>query len=164
MTNKNNLNDVVTILTSAAGLISQLFPKLFGQNKKVLTQSDWLTIIPGSGYWTTELRTYLAARIKNDTALSRVQEYTKYFVDEHRHDIDSNLPPYNATISSEQFNNVLNKFLTILEQEKYSGGTYPVGQTPGGFGSTINYSTLLPIALGGLILVAAMKKKRGRRS
>jgi len=160
---KNNLNDVVTILTSAAGLLSQIFPNLFGGGKKKLNDSDWLTIIPGAGYWTTELRNYLKTKIQNDTALSRVQEYTRYFVDEQRSNIDSNLPPYPAYISSEKFNQVYTKFLSILEQEKLTGGTSPVGLVPGGMGSTFNIQALAPLLIGGIALVALMKSKKRKR-
>lgn len=161
---KNNLNDVVTILTSAAGLLSQIFPNLFGGGKKKLNESDWLTIIPGAGYWTTELRNYLKTKIQNDTALSRVQEYTRYFVDEQRSNIDSKLPAYPAYITPEKFNQAYQKFLAILEQEKLTGGTSPVGLVPGGMGSTLNITALAPLLIGGVILYAAMrKKKRGRK-
>ena len=50
--------------------------------------------------------------------------------------------------------------MALLEKEKLTGGTSPVGLTPGGFGATLDYSTLLPLAVGAFVLVMIMKKKK----
>jgi hypothetical protein len=47
-----------------------------------------------------------------------------------------------------------------LQQETYTGGTSPVGVTPGGYGLSADYSTLMPLAIGAIALVFLMKSKK----
>ena len=51
--------DPITIITGGLAVVSQLFPNIFGGGRKRLTDADWLQLFPGSGYWTSLLRSYL---------------------------------------------------------------------------------------------------------
>jgi hypothetical protein len=165
--------DPVTIITAGTALLGSLFPNLFGQNRKLLTTNDWIQLIPGSGYWTQKLRTFLAARIKYDVDLGNMQALTIDFVFENRSLICPDVP-----VSSQCWNNpgtglyvgqgscpeCMTKFYAILKQETQTGGMSPVGQTPGGIGQTVNLNALIPLAIAGVVLVAALKtKKRPKR-
>jgi hypothetical protein len=81
---------------------------------------------------------------------------------ENQSSIDPGLPSFPAKLTQTQYDNLLNKFYSILAEEKRTGGNSPVGQVPGGFGSTIDYSVIVPLLVGGIALVAVMKKKKSR--
>ena len=166
------LKDPVTVITAGTALLSSLFPNLFGQNRKLLTTNDWIQLIPGSGYWTTKLRSFLSARIKYDVDLGNMQALTIDFVFENRSLICPDVP-----VSSQCWNNpgtglyagqgscpeCMTKFYAILKQETQTGGMSPVGQTPGGIGQTLNLNALIPLAIAGVVLVAALKTKKKTR-
>lgn len=156
----SRLGDPVSVITAGVTLLSQLFPNIFGGGRKRLTDADWLELIPGSGYWTTALRNHLKSAIHYNNNVDNIQPFTRYFVDEHRSEIYPGLPPYPGQINETQYQAAFSKFMKILDQEKYSGGTSPVGNTPGGVGGTIDYSTLIPIAIGAVALVLIMKSKK----
>jgi hypothetical protein len=147
----SSLKDPVTILTSGVAILSQLFPNIFGGSRKRLTESDWLTLLPGAGYWTTSLRNYLKARIHYDTDYTNnILQYSKNFVYENASQICKGA--YTESCYS--------SFLNLLKTETQTGGNSPVGITPGGYGQTIDYSTLMPLAIGAIALVLLLKSKK----
>lgn len=163
--NHKSLNDPVTVITAGVSVLSQLFPNIFGGSRKKLSESDWLALMPGAGYWTTQLRNYLKARINYDVDFTtNVQPFTNNFIYDNRKQICPNIPDscwtYNQTGSCTQ---CVQTFYNILSKEKSTGGNSPVGITPGGYGMTLDYSTLIPIAIGGVILVMLMKNKKGKK-
>ena len=158
------LGDPVTIITAGVGILSSLFPNIFGGNRKRLTDADWLQLFPGSGYWTSALRNDLKTHIHYDVDFpGNVSDFTKYFVDRKRSDIIPSLPAYPATITGEQYQQAYKTFLEYLALEKQTGGNSPVGQVPGGYGQTVDWSKFIPIAIGGIVLIVAMKNKKGSR-
>lgn len=145
------LNDPVTILTGGVAVLTQLFPNIFGGGRKRLTNDDWLQLIPGAGYWSTRLREYLKTRIHYDVDFSRnVLPFSQQFAFDNR-----------ATICGSKNNEqCYAAFLELLKTESLTGGQSPIGVTPGGVGLGLDYSTLIPIALGGVLLVMLMNKKK----
>ena len=143
------LGDPVTVLTGSIAVLSQLFPNIFGGGRIRLTNAHWMEMFPGNGMWTVRLRNYLSSTIHYDVDMQNVEQFTRYFVDINKNSI----PGSNFT---EKFQNLLN----IIAEEKYTGGKSPGGMIPGIPGG-IDYSTLLPIGLGVVILVLMMKNKKG---
>jgi hypothetical protein len=154
-----NLKDgdpISGILGGSLSLLSGLFPNIFGGNRKALTSSDWLTLLPGSGYWSTKLRNYMALHIKYDVDyINNIQEFTRNFVDENKSGICPNIITNNET----NFLKCYNAFIDIITRERASGGTSYPGETPGGYGSTLDLNSLLPIALIGIVLIFMKNKK-----
>ena len=149
--NHKRLSDPVTVITSGVAILSQLFPNIFGGNRKRLTETDWLQLFPGAGYWTTSLRNYLKAHIHYDTDYTaNVLQYSKDFVYNNASQLCGGV--YTDACYS--------KFLGMLQTEKNTGGNSPIGITPGGYGLTTDYSTLVPLAIGALALVFLMKSKK----
>lgn len=149
--NHSRLADPATILTAGVAVLTQLFPNIFGGNRKKLTESDWLQLLPGAGYWTTSLRNYLKAHITYDVDYTNnIIPFTKYFVDDNK----------NQICGGSYTDACYSKFLGMLDTEKKTGGMDPVGITPGGYGGTVNYSTLMPLAIGAIALVFLMKSKK----
>lgn len=163
-----SLKDPVTILTGGVALLSQLFPNIFGGARKRLTENDWTLLIPGAGYWSTRLRNYLKARIQYDTDFTaNVQPYTLQFVSENHQQICprtytfQNPPGSNPGGGGSQgWLPCYEKLLSILQTESNTGGNSPIGITPGGFGGSLDYSTLMPLAIGAIALVVLMKSKK----
>lgn len=150
---KSRLGDPISIITAGASVLNSLFPNIFGGNRKELTNSMWLELIPGSGYYTTALRNYLKTRIKYDVDfVTNALPFSQQFAFNLR-DSGELCPNCDNTQAYQNFLNVLNK-------EKQTGGNLPIGQTPGGFGSTLDLSTLVPLAIGGVVLVMLMKNKK----
>ncbi len=151
------LGDPVAVITGGMALLTSLFPNIFGGGRTKLTRAHWIELMPGNGSWTTALRTYLAGAIHYDNNLENIQEYTKYFVHENQAQIckEMNLQNYPGQYSNECFT----RFLQILREETYTGGTSPVGQIPGGYG-TINWASVIPFAIGGIVLIALFKNKK----
>lgn len=148
--------DPITIITGGVGLLSSIFPNLFGGGRRRLTNADWLQLFPGSGYWTTALRKKLQSSIHYDSDLKNIEEFTKYFVDENKAQICGGAPC--------SFTNAFSKFAQILQQERVTGGNYPVGNYPGGIGGgSINYQEILiygGIAILAITLLSKSKKKK----
>ncbi|MBK9285052.1 MAG: hypothetical protein IPM51_12165 [Sphingobacteriaceae bacterium] len=158
---RNNLADPVSIITGGVAVLSQIFPNIFGGGRRRLNSQDWIQLIPGSGFWSTKLRQYLEARIHYDADLGNIQPFTAAFVWDNRRQIcpavQDSCWEYNKPESCIE---CMRAFYAILNEESRTGGMSPVGQTPGGFGQTINWSAVLPIAIGGVVLVMAMKTKK----
>jgi hypothetical protein len=166
--NHKRLNDPITILTGGVAVLSQLFPNIFGGARKRLTESDWLQLIPGAGYWSTKLRNYLKTRIQYDTDFTaNIQPFTLDFVSQNH----SLICPRTYTFQNPPGNNpggggsqgwlpCYQSLLVLLQKENQTGGQSPVGITPGGYGGTIDYSTILPLAVGAFALVLLMKSKK----
>jgi len=151
----------ITILTSGVAILSQIFPNIFGGNRKRLTEAMWLQLLPGAGYWTTSLRNYLQARIHYDVDYPKnVLQFTKDFVYERPGEV-CGLKDWGGP-ASPKFAACYESFLAKLSDEKNTGGQSPIGITPGGYGMTTNYSALVPIALGALALIVVMKSKKKR--
>jgi len=148
--------DPITIITGGVALVSSIFPNLFGGGRKKLTSSDWLQLLPGSGYWTSALRSHLSKTIHYDSDLKNMEEFTKYFVDENKTQICGGTPC--------SFTDAFQKFAQILKQEKMTGGSSPVGSYPGGIGgASINYNEIIVyggIALLAITLLSKSKKKK----
>lgn len=147
------LSDPVSIITGGVALLTQLFPNIFGGGRKELTEADWNTLIPGSGYWTVKLRNYLKSRIKYDVDFTNnVQPFTIQFVADNKQGI---CPTFNT--DNHNWTACYQKFLQMLKEEQQTGGQSPVGQTPG-ISAGIDWNTILPIALIGVVAVAVFKR------
>lgn len=169
--NQRRLGDPVTILTGGVAVLTQLFPNIFGGARKRLSDSDWLTLIPGAGYWSTKLRNYLKTRIHYDTDFTaNVQPFTLQFVSENH----ALICPRTYTFQNPPGSNpggggsqgwlpCYQKLLSLLQQETATGGNAPIGITPGGFGGSLDYSTLVPLAIGAAILVILMKTPKKKK-
>lgn len=171
--NNRNLKEVanvdpITILTGGVAVLSQIFPSIFGGNRKRLTEADWLQLIPGAGYWSTKLRNYLKTRIQYDVDFANnTQPFTLQFVSENHNSICprtytfQNPPGVNpGGGGSAGWLPCYEMLLSKLRQEQETGGNSPIGITPGGYGGTIDYSTLMPLAIGAIALVFLMKSKK----
>lgn len=165
------LADPVTILTGGLAVLSQLFPNIFGGSRKRLTDADYNQLIPGAGYWSTKFRNYVKTRIHYDVDFANnIQGVTLNFVGTNNEAICPKMYTFQNPPGTDPGGNgeaswtpCIQKFYEILNQESYTGGTSPVGITPGGIGATLDYSTLLPLAVGALVLVMVMKKKKRSR-
>lgn len=153
--------DPITIITGGVGLLSSVFPNLFGGGRKRLTDQDWLQMFPGSGYWTVNLRNSLKNSIHYDSDLGNVEKFTGYFVWQNRSTICPNVPsscfPYD---NPHLCPDCMNKFFELMRKERTTGGQNPVGTFPGGIGGSINYEQVL--VYGGIALLAftLLKKKK----
>jgi hypothetical protein len=162
--NHRRLNDPVTVITSGIAVLSQLFPNIFGGSRKRLTESDWMTLLPGAGYWTTSLRNYLQLHIHYDVDYpGNVLQFTKNFVYERPSELCGLSSWGTGTQSGNNFTKCYQNFLLKLQTEKNTGGNSPIGITPGGYGGTLDYSTLVPIAIGAVAIVLLMKSKKKKR-
>lgn len=151
------LGDPVTVITAGISLLTSLFPNIFGGNRKRLTDADYVSLLPGSGYWTTRLRDYLKSRIQYDVDwVTNVEPFSAQFAYYRR---DENQGFCDECSNPEAVKALYN----LIREESNTGGNSPVGQVPGGYGSTLDYSTLIPIVIGGLALVLIMKKKKTTR-
>jgi len=160
--NQRRLNDPVSIITGGVAVLTQLFPNIFGGARKRLTETDWLTILPGAGYWTTSLRNYLKARIHYDVDyVNNALQFTKDFVFERPMEI-CGLTDWGGS-ASPRYEACYQSFLQKLQTEKNTGGQSPVGITPGGYGLTANYSSLIPLAIGAAALVILMKTPKRKK-
>jgi hypothetical protein len=168
LSSRGRLGDPVTILTGGLAVLSQIFPNIFGGGRKRLTDSDWLQMLPGAGYWTQKLRNYLKARIHYDVDYTtNVEPFTLQFVSENHNQICPRTYTFQTPPGSNPGGNgtaswlpCYQQLLSKLQQETYTGGTSPVGVTPGGYGLTADYSTLMPLAIGAIALVFLMKSKK----
>jgi hypothetical protein len=162
------LKDPITILTAGVAVLGQIFPNIFGGGRKRLTDEMWLELLPGAGYWTNELRSYLKTRIHYDVDFAKnVKPFTMQFVADN----NAAICPGTYTFQNPPGTNpggggaagwlpCYERLLQLLQQEKYTGGTSPIGITPGGYGLTADYSTILPLAIGAVALVFLMKSKK----
>lgn len=155
------LADPVSVITGGVAILSQIFPNIFGGGRRRLNNQDWLQLFPGAGYWTTALRNYLESRIHYDVDLKNIQPFTNDFIWDNRKQICPGVPDscwtYNQPGSCLECVQALYK---ALDQEKKTGGNSPVGLTPGGIGQTIDWSLVAPLAIGGVFLALAIKKKK----
>lgn len=147
----SNLGDPVSIIVGGVAVIQGLFPNIFGGGRRELTSADWTQMFPGAGAWTVRLRNYLARTIHYDSDLGNIEEFTRNFVYENM-----------GSLAGANFTEKYSNFLAIIQQEKFSGGTSPIGNIPG-YVAGINYQQLIPYALGGLVLVFLLKRKKGGR-
>lgn len=151
--NYNNLSEPIAIITGGVAILQSIFPNLFGGGRRVLTTQDWTQMFPGNGAWTVRLRNYLANTIHYDADLTNISPFTRNFV------FDNKVALCGVGVP---FNNCFQTFLQIIEQEKFSGGTFPVGQIPGIAGA-FNYQAFLPWVIGGLALVLVVRAGGRRR-
>ena len=153
--------DPFAVITGGIGVLSNLFPNIFGGARKKLTSADWLQLIPGSGHWTTKLRNYLAIRIHYDVdAVANIQPFTVTFVWNNGAQICGHAKGTWGAAGPDTEQKCMQRFFDILREEQRTGGTSPIGQTPGGFGSTINYESLILLGGGLLLAMAVFKKKK----
>jgi len=159
LSNYVRLSDPVTIITAAAAALTQIFPNIFGGNRKRLSDADWNQIIPGNGYWTTALRNYLKTRIHYNTDVQKIVAGTS----------ETYLQAMTKAFHFNNVNNVRTMFPTLtefyaeLKKESAGGGTQtaPPGNIPGvGIGIPTEY---LLIGAGVIILMMARKKNRRRK-
>lgn len=139
--------DPFTIITGSLAVLTGLFPGIFGGSRKRLTDRDWMTLFPGNGMWTVRLRNYLKNTIHYDTDWSNVEPFTRNFVYENM-----------GAIPGANFTAKFKNFLEIIAEEKYTGGGSG-GHIPG-IPGTLDWSTLIPLALGAGLLIVIMKKKK----
>lgn len=144
------LKDPISIITGGVALLQGIFPSLFGGGRRQLTSADWVMMFPGAGAWTVRLKNYLANSIHYDSDLKNIEQFTRYFVDENKIAICGSGVPFNQCYST---------FLTIIEQEKFTGGKFPVGIIPG-ITRGLDYASILPFAIGGIILILVLRRKK----
>lgn len=142
-----SLSDPITIIMGGITALTALFPNLFGGGRVRLTNADWLKMFPGNGMWTVRLRNHLQGAIHYNVDLGNIEPYTRYFVDDNK----------SAFCESPSFEVCFQMFLQIIEEEKFSGGKSPGGRIPG-IPGTFDYMSLLPYALGGLVLLMVLRR------
>ena len=162
------------IFTSILGMGLEALSGLFGANRKKLNQSDWLQIMPVSGYWNNALRSYLSLHIGYDTDLGNIPTFTQYFVHENLYAIsDGKYANLDSTLPSGVFGTYLQKFYSLLSSERqsagYSGGYIDTSSVTGKsstsslslFSGQSELSTILIVGAGlGLVFALINKKKR----
>lgn len=163
--------DPTIVITGGLTVAQQLFPNLFGSNRRPITDQDWDSLFPGGGYWSTLLKSYLKSRCHYDVDMkfmypgnfgsggSWSRGYIAQFVLENRASICPNQPDscWSGTICQP----CMTAFQKILSQEGLTGGTQPAGIFPGMSGG-IDWTTIALIG-GGIFLVAALTKKGKRK-
>jgi hypothetical protein len=175
--NYNRLGfDPIVLITGGYALAQSLFPNLFGNNRKLITDSDWSQLFPGNGYWTVLLKKYCAERIKYDVDMRYLYPFEKFrgaiadFVVKNSTQICPDHTPsvrYGGTGTdpgcwSDGVNELvcqpcMSDFQKLLAAEQRGGGdTFPPGQS-------FNLQTLLLIGGGVLIIAAIAKKKRSTK-
>lgn len=167
LSDHQGLGDLVTILGGTVGLLSQLFPSIFGGARKELTTADWMQIIPGNGYYTSQLRNYLQGRIRYDVDFTKwAKTYTMDWLYPKRFEICQTIPescwrytPANVPGGGYECAQCFQVLNQVLQTEKLSGGSQPIGNIPG-YTAGIDFTKLLPIALavGGILLLSRKKK------
>ena len=155
----NSLRDPVTIITGGLGLIQTLFPNIFGGGRRVLTNEDWIKLIPGNGYITTALRTWLKNRIHYDSDLKDMEMHTIGFAQTNSM---SWCPDGSCQGNPESV--LMPKFYALLRKEQSSGGSTPFGQTPPFISGISGIDTTTALLIGGgllaLILIGRNKKRK----
>jgi len=166
LSNYVTLGDPFTAILSTLPSIFNLF------SKTPLSMNDLNVIFPGSGYWTTALKTYLMQHIawKDDKLQANLDQKLKAFIQnvyskseclEERGAGCFQIKTYPDVYECDA---CTQKFFNVLEQEKKSGGYSPVGKYPGTLFGGSSLSTYLPWIVGGGILILLLnKKKRGRK-
>lgn len=143
------LADPVSIILGIGTVIPQLFPNLFGSEKT--SQDTFNKLFPSNGYWTSQYKNFLLARIKYIKDIQRdLHMYTGQFIEAHLNEI---CPGKSGT-------DCWTAFYKLLTTESTSGGLNPVGNVLGG---GLNYQTLLLVGGGVLLLLALTKKKSNRK-
>lgn len=164
----DSLGDPVSVILGGATVISQILPNLFGAEKA--TAADFQKLFPSNGYWTSKFRVYLQSVIKYKKDIPRdLEMYTLQFV------IDNNagVCPQTYTFQNPPGNNpggggasgwlpCLEKFYQILRQEAATGGASPIGPIAPGLAG-INWSEILPYAIGGVALIVLLQGRKKRK-
>jgi len=183
LADNNRLGEPISILTAGLGLATQLFPNIFGSNRRALTSADWDKLFPGNGYYSVLLKTYLSQRIKYDVDTKFLYPFNHQGINMRGAIADFVVanaaqicPDYTAGAGgtnracwSDGRNELVCQpcmtiFSKILQQEQYSGGNQPVGQYPGGmFSGTLDMSTILLVGGGLLALVLLSKKSKAKK-
>ena len=159
--------DPVTIITGGIGLLTQLFPGIFGNSQPLLTDQEWLEIIPGNGYITSSLRTWLKSHLGRKSDLTRIFSSGKPGLEHHTIGFAQSKSMLWCPDGSCQGNPesvLMPKFYAALKKESYTGGNLPIGTVPNfisGFGG-LNVSTILLIGGGVFLLYALTNKKKSR--
>lgn len=157
LSSNHRLADPVSILTGGVAVLSQLFPNIFGGGRRRLTETDWLQLLPGAGFYTTNLRNYLKARIHYDVDYT---SNTLALSQQFAYDLRDQKNGFCDNCSN---NDAYKELLSVLQDETNTGGKSPIGPTPGGYGSTLDYSTLVPLAIGAVALILVMKSKKRKK-
>lgn len=164
------LGDLTEIITGGVGFLQSVFPNIFGGGRKRLNTSDWMQLIPGSGYWSNLYRGYMQSRIHYDVDFTTwARNFTMDFIFDHKNQICPEVPfscwqvigEFSDPNGGYQCTPCFTKFSQILQEESYSGGSYPVGNVPG-FQAGFNFTAMAPYLIGGLALVLLLNKKKKR--
>lgn len=122
-----NWYDPVSIIIGGVQTILDLFG--IGNKSRRLTQSDWANLFPTNGYWNNRLRSYLASHISWDTDLKNIEKFTEYFIHENLYEISGGKWANRSTLlSSNEWNEMVNKFYSILSSESKSSPKIEPGQ------------------------------------
>lgn len=168
--------DPIILITGGYALAQQLFPNLFGSQRKPITDQDWNSLFPGNGYWTTLLKKYCASRIKYDVDMKFLYPFGNSrgaiadFVVANSVAICPDHTPtakyggtgtdpgcWSSGTSELVCQPCMAAFQKLLAKEQAGGGdVFPPG-------SPFNYQTLLLIGGGVLLLVALSKKKSKKK-
>lgn len=153
--------DPMGIITGSIPLLNQIFPNLFGGNRRRLTQADWNQMFPGNGYWTVRLKNYLARHTHYDVDLKYLYDtgngygYIINFIAENRAEI---WPQRWQSVQQLSYPEQLRLFEDVINEEKFTGGNSPVSQVKYLQGS-MDFSKILPIAGVVLVVGLLMSKK-----
>lgn len=160
----DSLNDPVSVILGGTAVISQLLPNLFGAERA--TAADFEKLFPGSGFWTVKFRNYLQSAIKYKKDISRdILMYTTQFVIDNNNSICPGTYTFQQQPGSNpggSWNPCIEKFYTILRQEAATGGAAPIGSIAPGL-SGINWSEILPYAIGGIGLIILLQGRKKRK-
>lgn len=168
--------DPIILVTGGYALAQSLFPNLFGNQRKPITDSDWNSLFPGSGYWTTLLKKYCANRIKYDVDMRYLYPFEKSrgaiadFVVANANAICPDHTPsarwggtgtdpgcWSSGQSELVCQPCMAAFQKLLAAEQRGAGTqFPPGET-------FNMQTLLLVGGGVLLLAFLSKRKRSKK-
>ena len=158
------LGDLIPILTAGVGFLTQMFPSIFGGNRKILTEADWMALVPGNGYITARLRTYLASVIRYDTDVKRIapsgktnlEAQTIYFAQHYSLDW---CPDGSCQGNSESV--LMPKFYSLLRKE--AAGQGQQGNVPGFMQAGFDFAKALPYLAVGVLALLILNKKKSRK-
>jgi len=162
LSNNARLSEPVAIITAGVGLIQSLFPN-FLSSPEPLSDSELNKLFPGSGYWTTQIKSYLKAKTKwkRDMAYwfpgtyggAYSRGYIAQFVLENRNAICPGVQDncWSGTVCEV----CMEKFNSLLSAEQLGGGTQFPGMTAG-----FDMQKLLLYGGGALLLFALLKSSK----
>jgi len=161
----DSLGDPVSVILGGVQVIGSILPNLMGAEKA--TAADFEKLFPGSGFWTVKFRNYLQSAIKYKKDIPRdLLMYTVQFVADNNNSICPGTYTFQQQPGTNPggggasgWNPCIEKFYSILRREAATGGVSPIGNVAPGL-SGINWTEMLPYAIGGIVLIVLLQSKK----